>query len=210
MGTLFYVKDLGATLTPGQQILRAADHAIVVEANTVLARARADAAAILHDAHKVYAAEKARGHAEGLEQGKAEMTERMLLSVVSSVDYLEKMEGMMVEVVMSTLQKIFDGVDHRELAVGLVRRALVYVRGQKKVILRICPDDLEAVQEALEHMLDDNAAIGILEVAADTRLERGACLLESDVGLIDASLSTQLENIRSAFLHHLGGGAVRL
>lgn len=209
MGTLFYLKDSGAMLPPGQKILRAADHTALVEANVLLSRARADADEMLAHAREIYTSEKQRGYAEGLVQGKSEMAESMMHSIISSVDYLEKMEGMMVDVVMSALQKILDGIDHGELAVGLVRKALGYVRGQKKVILRISPDDLEAVQAALKDILQDKKDIGILEITPDVRFERGACLLESELGLIDASLDVQIESIRAAFQHHLGGGIPR-
>ena len=37
-----------------------------------------------------------------------------------------------------------------------------------------------------------------LDVVSDARLERGACLLESELGVVDASLETQLKALENA------------
>ena len=37
-----------------------------------------------------------------------------------------------------------------------------------------------------------------LDVVPDARLERGACLLESELGVVDASLETQLKALEGA------------
>jgi len=41
-------------------------------------------------------------------------------------------------------------------------------------------------------------ACDFLDVVPDARLERGACLLESELGVVDASLETQLKALENA------------
>ena len=41
-------------------------------------------------------------------------------------------------------------------------------------------------------------ACDFLDVVPDARLERGSCLLESELGVVDASLETQLKALENA------------
>ena len=154
-------------------------------------------------ARQAYLEEKARGYEDGLTEGKMEMAERMMDTVGAGVDYLEGLEGTIVDLVMSAMHKVIDGFDDKERVVGVVRKALSYARSQKRVVLRICPEDAEIVQAEMKTLLRDYPGIGILDVATDPRLAKGACVLESELGLIDAGLDVQMAGIRKAFLSQL-------
>lgn len=203
MGTLFHIKNGEFLLSPGLKILKAADYATLLEAEDVVARARAEAARMAEAAREAYEAEKQRGYADGLAEGKMEMAERMMDNVAAGVDYLEGLEATIVNLVMNAMHKIIDGFDDKERVVGVVRKALSYARSQKRVVLRVCPEDAEIVQVELASLLRDYPGIGILDVATDPRLSKGACVLESELGLIDAGLDVQMAGIRKAFLHQL-------
>ncbi len=203
MGTLFFIKNGRFTPRPGQKVLKAADYALLLEAEAVLEKARQEAEAVRKAAEEAYEEEKERGHAEGLMLGKMEMADRMLDTVSKGVDYLEGLEGTIVDLVMNAMSKVIDGFGDKERVIAVVRKALGYVRSQKRVVMRICPEDAEIVQAEMKNLLRDFPGIGILDVAPDPRLSAGACILESELGLIDASLEVQLAGIRKAFLRQL-------
>ena len=203
MGTLFCISTGTFTPKPGQTLLKAADYTRFVAAEELLVMARKEAEAIRQAAKEAYDAEKQRGYAEGLVEGKMEMAERMLDTISSGVDYLEGLEGTIVDLVMNAMSKVIDGFDDKTRVLGIVRKALGYVRSQKRVVLRISPEDADIVQAELATLLRDFPGVGILDVAPDPRLASGACILESELGLIDASLEVQLAGIRRAFLGRL-------
>jgi type III secretion protein L len=63
------------------------------------------------------------------------------------------------------------------------------------------PDDLDDARTAFNGLASRWRELGRplpLTVVADRRLARGSCLCESDLGLIDASVSTQLRTMRAA------------
>ncbi|MDL2290709.1 HrpE/YscL family type III secretion apparatus protein [Desulfovibrio sp. OttesenSCG-928-F20] len=208
MGTLLFIKNGGVACPPGRSLLKAADYAKLVEAESILDLAREEAKAMSLAAQEAFAAEKERGYADGLAQGKAEMVERMMESLSAGVDYLEKLEGSLVDLVLNSMRKIIDGFDDKELVFGVVRKALSYARSQRRVVLRLCPDEAELVQEELAALQRDFPGIGLLDVVGDPRLTKGSCLLESELGIIDAGLDVQLAGIKKAFtqqLLHKGG-----
>jgi type III secretion protein L len=203
MGTLFFLKSGSFSPQPGQKVLKAADYAVLAQAEDIVRLAELEAESIRAAAKEAYEAEKQRGYSDGLEAGKLETAAQMMDTVAAGVDYLAGLETRIVDLVMHALRKIIDGFDDKERVLGLVRKALGYARSQKRVVLRVCPEEAEIVQEHLRDLLRDFPGIGILDVAPDPRLDKGACVLESELGLIDAGLDVQLANIRKAFQRQL-------
>lgn len=192
-------------VAPGVKVVKAVDYARFVEAQQLLAEARAAADRIVADAGAAFDEEKRRGHEEGLLEGKAEMAERMLDGVTRGVEYLQGMESAVVDVVMKSLVAVMDGLDDKELICRIVRKSLQQVRDQKRIVLRVCVDDAEAVRARLDEMVRSYPGIGIVDITPDPRLTPKQCILETEMGVVDASLSKQLEIIEKSFRHHLSG-----
>ena len=198
MGAVFrLIKD---TVTPSGRVLKAAEVAEFVEANEVLEKARQRAEAITRQAEDAYEERRQEGYRDGQEEGRLEHAEKVLETVLSSVEYLEGLEQTIVEVVTSSIRKVIGELDEKEVIVRIVRNALTLVRNQQRVTIRVAPADEAAVSEALTIMTQAGpGGSSFLDVVADGRLERGACLLESELGVVDASLETQLKAFENAF-----------
>jgi len=101
-------------------------------------------------------------------------------------------EAEMVELALAVARRIL----RRELAVdpnalrGLVKAALDRMPSQDLCRVRAHPE----LESGLRQSLDQEGRSGI-EVVADGALERGALLLETSRGKLDASLETQLREI---------------
>ena len=87
----------------------------------------------------------------------------------------------------------------KDVRLRIVRNALNVVRGQQKVTVRVAPADEAAVLEAMAAMTAGSSGTSFLTVMADPRLERDSCILESELGVVDASLQTQLKALENAF-----------
>ncbi len=203
MGTLLFVKPGHFSVPSGQKVLKASDYATLLEAEAVLAKAHEEAQHMAEEARLAYEREQQRGYTDGLMEGKMEMAERMIHTITAGVDYLEGLEDTIVNLVMNSMSRIIDGFDDRQRAMGVVRKALSYARSQKRVVLRLCPEDAEIIQEELAALLRDFPSIGILDVSTDPRMKKGDCVLESELGLIDAGLDVQMNAIRKAFTSQL-------
>jgi len=73
----------------------------------------------------------------------------------------------------------------------LVAPQLMRVRGAKAVRVCVHPDDAPALRDALATAADGEPPAG-LEVATDAAMARGGCLVQSDVGEVDARVETRL------------------
>jgi len=197
-------RKLAGRIDPAAKVLRAADHAALVQAQALLEGARAQADAIMAGAQAAFEAERQRGYAEGKEQALLDQAEKMIETVSRTVDYFAGVENEMVELVMQAVRKVVDGFDDREKVVVVVRNALAVVRNQKQMTLRLHPDEVEVVRERINDILAAYPGVGYLDLVADLRLSRGACILESEIGMVEASLQGQLDALRGAFQRTLG------
>ena len=187
-------------LAPGRKVLKAEDCSELYEATQIVKAAQEKAQKILLDAQDAYAKRYQEGYAEGLEAGKMENAEKVMETVLASVEFIEHIESTVVNVVSQSIRKIIGEIDSDTRIRRIVQTALNNVRGQQKVTVRVSPRDEATVSRALAAM----TAGSYVMVVADPRLAPDSCILESDLGVIDASLETQLKALENAFHNKIG------
>ncbi len=197
------LKNSEFTLPNAPCVLPHALYVNLVNAQDILTQARKKAHIIEEDAKILYEQERKKGYEQGLADSKETISEQMLGLISERLDYLEKMEISAVELVMATLTKLLDDIPPQEKVVSTVKKAIAYVRSQKKVIVRISPEDEIFVQNELKNIKKTYPIIEVLDICVDKGLQQGDCLLESELGIIDASLNKQLQNIERAFMKHV-------
>ena len=202
MDTLFRLKqkDLPAPAA-GVKVVAAEDAAELARAGELIAAAQAQAKAILEKAEADYQARYEAGYADGIEMGRMENAEKMMETVLASVEFIENIENTVVSVVSQSVRKIIGELDDETRIRLIVHTALNNVRGQQKVTVRVSPRDEPVVSVALAAMTSGS----YLTVVADTRLAPDSCILESDLGVVDASLKTQLAALEHAFASKIRG-----
>ena len=201
MGPMFRLTGHTVTPAPGVRVLRMADYARLVEANRVLEAAQQQAAAILDEAGRASEARKREGYENGLMEGRMEQAEKMMETALQAVEYIEGLEETLVRVVSTAVRKIIGELDDTECMVRVVRNALAVVRSQQKVLIRVASVDEPGVRAALAAMLASSPeGAALLDVKADPRMKHGDCILECELGVVDASLETQLKAIENALL----------
>jgi type III secretion protein L len=194
------LKNTSAEILSTGPVLRAADYAALVDAQSVIARAEAEAARIREQALEEYSREKARGHREGLEQGKAEMAEQVVATLGQSTLYFSKIEDALVDVVIKAVRRVIGEFDDRERAARIVRQALELLRNQSQVRVKVAPARLDQLKAEVDALLASFPRIQLLDVQGDARLPADGCILETEFGVIDATVETQLRAIEKALI----------
>jgi type III secretion protein L len=181
------------------RIIKADEFSTAHDARAILDEARAEAARIVDEAKEVYERERKRGFDEGSETAKLEMAERMIDAVGSIVDYLGTVEHDMVEVVGRALERILGEIGDKELIIRVVKNALATVRNEKNLTLRVAPDQVATVKARMNEILAQYPIIVDVQVMGDGRLGKTGCILESEIGVIDASLEGQITALKKSF-----------
>lgn len=189
---------------PTQAVMKASAVSTWVDAQGILERARADADRIRSEALAAFEAEKRKGFEEGMAQAQLEQTERMIDNAARMVDFFSSVEQRMVGLVMDAVRRIMADFDDAERVMAVVRSGLNVMRNQKQLTLRLSPDHAEAVRSRAAELLQSYPGIGMLDIVSDSRLKGDATILESEIGVVEASVDMQLQALEKGFKKMLG------
>ncbi len=198
------LRHLMVHVDPTRRWLRAEDLRVHADAQATLAAAAAQAELITGQAEAALEAERRRGYEEGLEAARLEAAERLIDNVAQQVEFFSRVESRMVDLVMDAVRTIVFGFDDRERLLAVVRNVLAAARSQKQVTLRLPPDQMSVLRPEVEQLKSQFPGLEVLELVADAQLSGDACVLESEVGVVEASLETQVTALRQAFERVLG------
>ncbi|MEM5383977.1 type III secretion system stator protein SctL [Paraburkholderia phymatum] len=185
-----------------QAILAAAQ----IEREQTLQAAREEAAALVASAAREREDAAQRGYAEGVARGEAQWIERIAAMSADAQRLQQSMRSRMAELVMLAVEQLVRAESAQALFARATDTIDRIVEGSANLRVSVHPADLDAARAAFGEFEARLRVLGRpvpLAVAADPRLEPGACVCESDLGIVDASLSTQLDSMRAAIVRAL-------
>ena len=175
------------------------------EVNTVEDRTREQVAAQIAAAKRQIEERAQAGLNDGLNAGKAEYSLQMMDLVMAQLDALEDLERSVVDVVCSALDDVIAQIPPQERITRVVKKGLVAVRGERKILVKVSLPDETAVRAALNtYLISDDGRTGFVEVFADANLKPGDCIIETSMGVIQASFSSQLNKLKQALNQVVG------
>ena len=200
---MLLVKKNELEIVSSGRLVKAEDVAAVRSAGEIIAAAEAQAEKLRKDALTAYEAEKRRGFEEGLQDGLKKVVEDKLDFAYESAAYMESVEGKLADIVIKALKKCVSQVGDRTLVVEIVRKAMkAVIRNQRQITLKVAPDMVDTVKSRLDEILSDYPALERVDVVEDSRLKGPAAIIETEAGVADASVDTQLAAIESSIRKH--------
>ena len=204
---MLLVKKTDFVLQSDRRVVKATDVATVRSATEIISAAEAEAARIREEAKAAFEAEKQRGYEKGISDGKMEIAMQKLDQVDSSVAFMQGVEEKMAEVVMKALKTCVVEIGDREMVVQIVRKTMAAViRTQRTVTLKVAPELVETVRARVSELTTTFPTNETFYVVEDPRLKGAACVLETEAGVADASVETQLAAIEKSLRKHIAKG----
>ena len=201
-------------------VLRAQDHARLVssaevaaaidtERERVLAEAQAQAEALLADAQAqadellVQAQAQFDGAwQQGFDQGTQDAAAHWASQQLQAADVrrrtLVRQSERLSGIVSMAVERVIEQEDRSALYRRSLRTITKLVKDSPLLTLRVPEADRENAQRAVAELTAQLPQGTTIEVIADALMPEGACRFESDSGVIDAGLDTQLAAIRRA------------
>lgn len=180
-------------------LVTGAEAAVIARAEDVIAAAEAEAAQIREEAKAAYAAEKTRGYDDGIAEGKAEILMQKINLVDESVRYMESIELKVSDIVMKALRKCVAEIGDTELVTQIVKKAMqAVVRNQRQITVKVNSVMVPVVKGRLQELLADFPSLSYIDVVEDVHLGTTACVVETEAGLVEASVDGQLAAIEKS------------
>ncbi len=170
------------------------------DANEIVAQARDEAQRIVSEARREAQGILDSAREDGYQSGAAQWYEALADAWKSRDDYLAGNETALLKLAVRIAEKLM-GEELRtapDTVAGMVREALRSVRRAKSLVIQVHPADEVLLKERLSTLRSTAGPARELEIRPNASLSRGDCIIESDIGLIDARLESQLKNLERA------------
>jgi flagellar assembly protein FliH len=183
---------------------------LVSEAKQTAEKLEADMRATLDD-EKNAALNQARddGRNEGYAEGKAEvdrLIERTHVVLERAQDkrgeILVQTEEEVIRLVLLMVRKVVKVIseNQREVVISNVIEALKKVKDRGNIIIRVNLADVKLTTEHTKDFIKMLEGVKSVQVAEDSSVDSGGCVIETDFGEIDARISNQLAELESKIL----------
>ena len=183
------------------------------EAEQILADANDQAARIIEEANaraeQVIEEARVQGEQEGSEKGYAEGMERAAAMEreleQKSLDLDAQYEAKLSELepkFVETLTDIYShvlGIDlagRSDVVLNLLQNAIRNIDGAKNYLIHVSKDDHEYVAEHRDELTEGLGSTATIEIIEDMTLSAGSSFIETDGGIYDCALGTELELLK--------------
>lgn len=112
------------------------------------------------------------------------------------LDLEKSFEGLVIETAHELAKKIIQReVNEKTVINENIKAAINKIIGANEVRLKLNPKDLEELTEESKNILH-TGSFNKIKIEADERIERGGCFIETEIGNVDARISTQLGELK--------------
>lgn len=188
-------------------------NAATEKGNQIVQRSIMQAQEILADAQKQAQTEAEAIRSEAMQQGYADgsaKAERELQAAKKELekqaqklqeDYdkqIEEIEPILVDKI-TDIYEYFFGVDlssKRRILMHLIANTMRHIDGTKNFLIHVSREDVEYISSHKEQILSvANFAGSVVEIIEDISLHKNECMIETDGGIFDCSLDTELKEL---------------
>ena len=176
--------------------------------------ARENAEALVNDAKseadRICAESRSQGAAEGREEAKYDVIPASVAFanagqalIVFEEQMIMRYAPEMVRLAVEIAEKIVyrTVAAEPEIVAAVLQRARQEVSDARQIRIRLHSADYKLLAEVRPELLTLGSETGrVIEVVTDEEISRGGCRLETEIGVVDATLPTQIAEIRRQLL----------
>ena len=194
-------------LSPSEMVEEA--HA---EAERIIAEAQEQADQLLSDAEEKAQALKSNaveeGRQEGYKAGQIEALndysekEKALYDREEALknEYIRKeaeMESELLDTILDVFSRFFsvEFSDKKEILQKLIENALSGIENSKEFLIHVSSSQLSSINEKKDYLKEKVGGSASIDIIEDPTLSEGGCLIETDGGVFDCSVDTELESL---------------
>lgn len=178
---------------------------IILETTELLERAKQEIADLKKELKEEAKQEKAAAYEAGYQEGLTKFNEHVLFFGEKIKELRHLMQQQMLPLVLKTTKKIVGELIrlHPETIVDIVLQAIKSVLQCKYIKIYVHRQDLESLEkkkEAIKELFDQ---IESFQIEERSDIEQGGCVIETERGILNATLENQFRALENAFEAHM-------
>ena len=136
--------------------------------------------------------------AESEKQCQQKMTEMIFSMTENGIRYFLLLEQTFVQTLKDLFLKILGESPPEERIYRLVKQSVKTLSEEKTLHISVHPDQLVLLKGKTDELIAQHPSLKHIEVVADKELPIDSCLLETETGILDASIPLQLGTLIKA------------
>ncbi|MBI2337210.1 MAG: hypothetical protein HYU97_10680 [Deltaproteobacteria bacterium] len=173
--------------------------AIILEAQAEANQIKAMAKEILNQVEGELQSKKQEGHEVGYQEGLANTTQLMVEAKKLREKLFTDNEKEMIRLVFAIAERVIGDQlkTNNEAVLGVIKQAIKEAMGQK-IVIHLNPVDYEKAKAKEAQLFTQVESDQSIAFRVNESVAQGGCLVESEIGTLDAQLETQLTAIKQA------------
>lgn len=191
-------EDLNVEVLEQHGVIKGDIYSASSRAREMLQKAQQDAEEIVRRAVEQREKEKQDGYSAGYQEGLAQVTELLVKARTEYDATLRNASKDMLTLAFKIAEKIIGKsleLD-KTLIMDIVAQALQTVRQSRQITIRVNPEDAKTLKSGKETLAEMLGQGRMIDIAEDKKVDRGGCIIESEIGIVEAQLQTQLERLK--------------
>lgn len=186
------------------------------KADEIVKKARAEAKKLIEEtkAYSQSAFEQAetdgfeKGKEEGFESGKGEIAS-LIADAKNVLNQVLKERELLLRSIEPEVAKLSIRIAEKiikyhldtdpDMVVNMIRAALDTVKQREEVVIKVNQEDYYYAKERKDLFSSMIEGLKSFDIIVDSSVERGGCIIETNLGNVDARISTQIHTLELAF-----------
>ncbi len=183
------------------KVLRKEDFSTLQTASEIVEKAKEEAEALLQRTEKKCKKLKKMAQEEGFEEGLLRFNQHILYFEKELKKLRHETQQAMLPLVVQAAKKVV-GTQlklHPETIVDIVMAALTPVTQNHKITIFVSKKDKEILEKEKDRIKEILEQLESLQVKEREGIQEGGCIIETETGIINATLENQWRSIEAAF-----------
>jgi type III secretion protein L len=121
-----------------------------------------------------------------------------MTTVHQTVSYLHGVERQLADLVLSAMRRILSDFSDKQKVMAVVKTTLAEVRSQKQLALKVNPELVPQLQEELQRIQELYPMVTHIEILPGADLAMDACIVDTEIGIVQASITGQLRALHQS------------
>ena len=188
-----------------KKVIKSEDFSTLLAASDLLEKTRTDIASAQERAEKEAEDLKKKGYDEGYQEGLTKLNEQIIALDNEKKRLRHEMNQLILPLALKAAKKVVAGElqTHPETIVNIVLKALEPVMQNHKITLFINKADKEALEAEKPRIKEKLEQLESLIIKERDDVSPGGCIIETETGIINATIENQWRGIESAFDRYL-------
>ncbi|MEM7174833.1 MAG: FliH/SctL family protein [Chlamydiota bacterium] len=199
--SLIYSGDIQQSEAHNSKVIAAADFSELLSATEVLQQTHQDIATYLEENKKECAQLLEKAKEAGFNQGLTEFNKQILHYEQKIKEIEHSLQSQVLPIALKAAKRIVGGElkSHPEAIVDIVRKTLKPVTQNHHIKIYVNKADKGFLEEEKGKLKESLEQVKTFAIEERDDIEAGGCIIETEAGIINASLENQWRALESAF-----------